>query len=244
MSQSWTFEGWFNELPSVDIETLDKNDKICGICRVEYSFSSPDSGDQEDPPEKPIRLACGHVFGQLCLKQWLGPAPQGGNNNSCPTCRHQLFDARPSENNLFFEQFQWQFEEQPLEDLRRLQLLDFLEQIRQERQRTAEFMQRLERLVEELTLEQLWQVDGNQRTENLVNENRRRRRQEDEEEQRQVGDEQLEDARRPPEQAYREARERREHQDNHDRQHRIHRGQRHGERLGRREQPEHRTSHI
>lgn len=224
MSQSWTFEGWFDALPSVVIENLDKDDKICGICRVEYSFSSPDSGDQGNPPEKPIRLACGHVFGQVCLKQWLSPAPQGGNSNSCPTCRHQLFKARPSENNLLFEQFQWQFEEQPLEDLRRLELvdlqrlelLDLLEQTRRERQRTAEFMQRLERFEEELTMEQLWQVDRIQRIENLVNENRRRRRQEDEEEQRQVGDEQLEDARRPFEQAYQEAREHREHQDIHE----------------------------
>ena len=39
----------------------------------------------------PSRLPCGHVFGRECLLIWLKPAPEGGNGNSCPTCRKKLF---------------------------------------------------------------------------------------------------------------------------------------------------------
>ena len=95
MSQSWTFEAWFNQLPSVDIESLDKDDKNCGICRVEYSSSSSASDQQEDPIETPVRLPCGHVFGTQCLKEWLNPDAAHVNNKTCPTCRHHLGEYDP-----------------------------------------------------------------------------------------------------------------------------------------------------
>ena len=94
MSQSWTFEAWFNHLPSVDMETLDKDDQNCSICRVEYSSSSSASDQQEDPVETPVRLPCGHVFGTQCLKAWLTHAA-GAGNKTCPTCRHQLAEWDP-----------------------------------------------------------------------------------------------------------------------------------------------------
>ena len=95
MSQSGTFEAWFNSLPSVEIETLDIENRICGICRVDYSPSS-ENRHPEDPVEQPVRLPCGHVFGQLCLREWLSPAPQGSHNNTCPTCRFRLSEREHS----------------------------------------------------------------------------------------------------------------------------------------------------
>ena len=91
MSQAFTFEAWFNRLPTVDIETLNEDDKNCSICREEYSSSSSTKDpQQEDRVEKPISLPCGHFFGDQCLKEWLAPAPEGFGNNTCPTCRSQL----------------------------------------------------------------------------------------------------------------------------------------------------------
>ena len=45
--------------------------------------------------QKPVRLACGHIFGDQCLKEWLSPAPQGFHNKTCPTCRFGLTEGDP-----------------------------------------------------------------------------------------------------------------------------------------------------
>ena len=89
MSQSGTFEAWFNAFPSVALETLAIENQNCGICRVDYSPFSVNR-HPEDPVEQPVRLPCGHVFGQICLKEWLSPPPQGFDKKKCPTCRFRL----------------------------------------------------------------------------------------------------------------------------------------------------------
>ncbi|CAF9922814.1 MAG: Ubiquitin-protein ligase [Heterodermia speciosa] len=98
MPQPRVFERWFNALPTIDPETLHKEDQNCVICLLSYSSPSPASLQQNENPasENPIRLPCGHVIGQECLRKWLSPAPAGGNSNKCPLCRHHLFDAWPS----------------------------------------------------------------------------------------------------------------------------------------------------
>ena len=119
MSESWSFEEWFNALPFADIETLNKDDQNCGICRLEYSYSSSSNiSDQEDPPEKPVLLPCGHVFGQHCLKTWLSPAPEGGNSNACPMCRHKLFEAGPGDDAFMID---------TLDHFRRLEEMNFIQ---------------------------------------------------------------------------------------------------------------------
>ena len=218
MAESWDFEGWFNALPFVNIETLATDDRNCGICRVEYSLSSSDIGDQEDPPEKPVRLACGHVFGELCLKEWLSPAPQGGNSNSCPTCRQQLFGAWPSNDEVYIAigTYRW-----PAEEFQRLETLHILEQIRQVR---LEFMERFERFEQDLIMGRLWQAERGQRIQNLVDATGRRYRQEHPNDHdhwrfRMTDDDirrQIDDERRRFEQEYREALEHPEDQNNHD----------------------------
>lgn len=37
--------------------------------------------------EEPLKLACGHVFGNLCLRRWLE------KHNTCCLCRQKLFES-------------------------------------------------------------------------------------------------------------------------------------------------------
>ena len=83
----------------------------CGICHEAYA-DGPGTGVEAislDKAEKTARVVnskpghdakhyavqmqdCGHIFGRDCIESWLTPEPTGGNGNTCPTCRKQLFD--------------------------------------------------------------------------------------------------------------------------------------------------------
>lgn len=39
-----------------------------------------------ESPHTPVRLECGHVFGEICIRRWLKDA------NTCPNCRDQLYE--------------------------------------------------------------------------------------------------------------------------------------------------------
>lgn len=61
-------------LEDVEIEDLsiDETDQRCNICYGAYS----------EGEEKPVKLPCGHVYGSLCIANWLM------DQDTCCTCRH------------------------------------------------------------------------------------------------------------------------------------------------------------
>lgn len=87
-------EDFVKTLARVEISTLGAEDLKCSICKLEYgkgrgNIAEPASdSDQEllgeETPEDPVKLWCGHVFGDCCIKTWLVEQP-----GSCPTCRFQ-----------------------------------------------------------------------------------------------------------------------------------------------------------
>ena len=76
----------------LETNTFRSQDGVCPVCLNEYNVLSPDT----ERVESPVRLKCGHRIGYDCLLLWLSPAPEGGNGNTCPICKYQLFAPRPS----------------------------------------------------------------------------------------------------------------------------------------------------
>ena len=81
----------------VELDGLESDEMECPICKLEYGSyrgeetpSTEPALDQElsgeDAPEQAIKLPCGHVFGDWCIKTWLLGLPAA----SCPTCRFQF----------------------------------------------------------------------------------------------------------------------------------------------------------
>lgn len=71
-----------DSLVTVTNEELEagKVDNSCIICYNEFNVSNP-----EGVTEKPLRLPkCGHVFGDVCIKQWFE------DKVTCPYCRDKL----------------------------------------------------------------------------------------------------------------------------------------------------------
>jgi hypothetical protein len=69
-----------------DLSTQDfpPEDGKCSICKEKIG-SCPESGEKGSP----IKLPCGHIFGEICITAWLN-----GNKSSCPFCRRK-YDLRP-----------------------------------------------------------------------------------------------------------------------------------------------------
>lgn len=42
--------------------------------------------EEDERPENPVKLECGHVFGERCIRRWINE----GNPPTCPTCRKVL----------------------------------------------------------------------------------------------------------------------------------------------------------
>lgn len=88
-------EDFLQTLDRVEISTLGTDDLTCSICKLEYgkgrgNTTEPVSGSGqalpgEESPEYPVKLSCGHVFGNWCIKTWLLGRPA-----SCPACRFQF----------------------------------------------------------------------------------------------------------------------------------------------------------
>ena len=74
-----TIKYLMSKFESVSKDVLD--DPVCPCCYVEYE-KSPAEGVEA---ERPIKTRCNHIFGHLCLEQWL-------SNNNCPLCRRKLFE--------------------------------------------------------------------------------------------------------------------------------------------------------
>lgn len=77
-------------LPKVGRGILAQEDQHCSICMEVYGTTPSASG----VIERAVRLPCNHVIGSECISLWLTPSPsQRSNNNTCPICRHVLFEA-------------------------------------------------------------------------------------------------------------------------------------------------------
>ncbi|KAF2144901.1 uncharacterized protein K452DRAFT_295474 [Aplosporella prunicola CBS 121167] len=97
--------------------SLAPEDRTCGICLEQYGGGgdhdtnhdgdhadnsdsngegSSSNSNQDGEGEAPVRLkACGHVFGQECIKGWGevgGRASSGAVRATCPLCRTVLFE--------------------------------------------------------------------------------------------------------------------------------------------------------
>ncbi len=52
---------------------------LCSICWNDY-----------DGEDQPVKLPCGHVFGEECVIAWGQGTTPTGRHNGCPTCRAEL----------------------------------------------------------------------------------------------------------------------------------------------------------
>ena len=68
---------FMEQLPVAD-ENDFPDETSCGICMDPYGTT--------DDPESRVRLPCGHLMGRKCIERWLGM------RNTCPLCRHVLFE--------------------------------------------------------------------------------------------------------------------------------------------------------
>lgn len=93
------------QLQPVKLEDLDHDDRVCAICQEQFLAS-----------EDVTRMACGHVFGRVCITQWLDPlcswdafedhwletgsSASRLGHSSCPMCRQTFLpsaSAQPME---------------------------------------------------------------------------------------------------------------------------------------------------
>jgi hypothetical protein len=71
---------------------FDPLDNCCCICYHAYGFATMDPH-----AEDPVQLACGHVFGTICIEKWREM------NSTCPMCRAEL-----NESFNYIGSFSWQ----------------------------------------------------------------------------------------------------------------------------------------
>ena len=98
-------EDFLQTMTRVGIRALGTDDVKCSICMQEYGTARGEQTTNRttdqllldgfgvrtlaggEAPEYPVKLSCGHVYGEWCIKRWLLARPA-----SCPTCR---FPFRP-----------------------------------------------------------------------------------------------------------------------------------------------------
>lgn len=101
-------------LTKVEVEELPQDAKECDVCKVKYSisggpqmgtgassgvtpFTSQEEIDVEQVMESPVKFACGHIFGENCLRLIIKEALNGDKWPSCPMCRATLDGIRDLE---------------------------------------------------------------------------------------------------------------------------------------------------
>ena len=78
-------QNYISALPAASAEEVAADD-TCHICFEKYGQPTPTEG-----PEHPLRLPCGHVFGNACLTKLLATDSRVGvANSACPLCRATL----------------------------------------------------------------------------------------------------------------------------------------------------------
>lgn len=88
-------------LDRTDVSSLAKADKLCDICFLcfgewRWEDRRPANAGDSEPfkvrvnmmPENAVRLSCGHLFGELCLRTWMMRNRKGPL--TCPKCRAKL----------------------------------------------------------------------------------------------------------------------------------------------------------
>lgn len=72
-------------LTSINLSELNPSDRTCAICHEAFQENTPQAGDAllaaHPSPEQPVKLQCGHVFGEACITSWLT------EHENCPLCR-------------------------------------------------------------------------------------------------------------------------------------------------------------
>lgn len=89
-------------LNRADVSSLAEDNKLCDICFLcfgewRWEDRRPANAGDSKPfkvqvnmmPENPVRLSCGHIFGELCLRTWMMRTPKGPPL-TCPNCRTKL----------------------------------------------------------------------------------------------------------------------------------------------------------
>lgn len=75
-----------NNPPIVHRSSLgpDAKDLECPICFYNYWAPRTLEGEPPEAAEFPVRLPCGHVFGYICISEWLN------DNRTCPICKAEM----------------------------------------------------------------------------------------------------------------------------------------------------------
>ncbi|KAH6679205.1 hypothetical protein B0J14DRAFT_472497 [Halenospora varia] len=66
-------------LAQVPLSTLKEDEKSCTICSETLGETV------HDISENPVKLDCGHMFGDVCMLRWIGDH----NKATCPMCRRE-----------------------------------------------------------------------------------------------------------------------------------------------------------
>ena len=76
-------------LERIQIDALSPDKCSCSICDHNYQITPFNETDRlsslsTSATEEPVRLLYGHIFGEVCICQWVFPAPHGQDRNFCP----------------------------------------------------------------------------------------------------------------------------------------------------------------
>ena len=83
-------EAFLSHLPRVGRGILGNENQCCSICMEDYGTTESLTGIIE----RPVKLPCNHIMGSECISIWVSaPSTGGSGNNTCPICRHVLFQA-------------------------------------------------------------------------------------------------------------------------------------------------------
>lgn len=93
---------FIQSLCRIDISNLSEDNKDCEICferlgEWRWGTEHPINAGALEPfqvledmmPEDPVKLPCGHYFGELCLLNWIKETSEGPP--TCPKCRSNLW---------------------------------------------------------------------------------------------------------------------------------------------------------
>lgn len=69
-------------LTPVKADALNPDQRACCICFQPFGSTASTQGG----PEVPVKLPCGHLFGEMCISTWTR------SRNSCPLCRKKVLN--------------------------------------------------------------------------------------------------------------------------------------------------------
>lgn len=110
---------FMRSLTKVGVDELTQDTNRCAICMVKFAISAgPQVGTdatendevlaeqsvntqqgvdvEQEIPEIPLKLACGHIFGESCIQSWISER-DGRIQPTCPICRAAIPDIGDSE---------------------------------------------------------------------------------------------------------------------------------------------------